>query len=158
MHTERGAERCRERVQRERERCSEREAQRLGFGIVGKFHHAGAQARSAAQSLRLSRLSASFITRDPAVVGKVHQEGAESLTLSANLMIGIWDSLFTNSRHARVHHPPRGTQAACAQLKHQFSPRAGPPSTQRLSSSLCSAQTSILAMRGSTIHPERDRE
>ena len=27
--------------------------------------------------------------------------------------------MFTNSRHARIHHPPRGIQVACAQLKHQ---------------------------------------
>ena len=27
-------------------------------------------------------------------------------------------SLFTNSPHARIHHPPRGTQVADAQLKH----------------------------------------
>ena len=28
-------------------------------------------------------------------------------------------SVLTNSRHARIHHPPRGTPVACAQLKHQ---------------------------------------
>ena len=54
----------------------------------------------------------------------------------------------------RIHHPPRGIQAASAQLKHQLSPCAGPPSTTRHSSSLCSARTFFLAMRGSTIHQE----
>ena len=28
---------------------------------------------------------------DPAIVGKVHQEGAQTLTMSANVWIGIWD-------------------------------------------------------------------
>ena len=27
--------------------------------------------------------------------------------------------MLTNSRHARAHHQPRGTQVACAQLKRQ---------------------------------------
>ena len=27
-------------------------------------------------------------------------------------------SLFANFRHARIHHPPRGTQVACIPLKH----------------------------------------
>ena len=59
-------------------------------------------------------------------------------------------SLFTNSRHARIHHPPGSIQVACARLKHhskdpsahQFSPCSSPPSTKRLSSRLCLAQTS----------------
>ena len=56
-----------------------------GPEIVGELH------QGAAQSLRLSRQSASFIMRDPAIVGKVHHAGAESLTLWTNFMIGIWD-------------------------------------------------------------------
>ena len=55
----------------------------------------------------------------------VHQEAFTSLVLGSNIT---------------VRTP----------LVHQFSPCAGPPSTQRHSSGLCPAQTSILAMRWST--------
>ena len=86
----------------------------------------------------------------------IHQEAFKYLVLSATRT----HSLFTNPRHARIHHPPRGIQAARAQrsqdalLVHQFSPCAGPPSTKSHSSNLPSAQTSILAMQDSNIHQE----
>ena len=45
------------------------------------------------------------------------------LTLSAQS-----HSLFTNSRHARVHQPPRDMQVVCDQLKHQSKHPDGQPS------------------------------
>ena len=90
--------------------------------------------------------------------------------------------MFTNSRHARVHHPPRGIQVACAQLQHQstlplslslallasrclsifLSPSPSlSPSLVRSNSELAVHSTEmpggipcspILAMRGPTIH------
>ena len=56
-----------------------RDGWRFGWGML--------QATSAAQSVRLSRLSASFIMRDPEIVRKIHQGSAASLTLWANFMI-----------------------------------------------------------------------
>ena len=37
-------------------------------------------------------------------------------------------SLFANFRHARIHHPPRGIQVACTQLKHQSKDPCAQPS------------------------------
>ena len=53
-----------------------------------------------------------------------------------------------NSRHARVHHPPRGLQVACAHLKH----RSKDPPMPNLQSYPLPCSPS-LAMHESTFHP-----
>ena len=49
---------------------------------------------------------------------------------------------------------PPSTKRHAMGTVHQFSPCTNPPSTKKHSSSLNSAQTSIVALRVSTIHPE----
>ena len=46
----------------------------------------------------------------------VHEEAFKSLALGSNIRVRT--PLFTNSRQPRIPHPPRGTQGACAHLKH----------------------------------------